>query len=124
MKRVVSCFVLIFGLSTLFAVNYDELLKKAESSTAFYNTDFSANYTLVQEKPGEGKSISEAIMYRRDSAGKWTILITGPGNEKGKGYLQYDDNIWFYDPADNQFTFTNAKDKFQNTNATNADFAP
>lgn len=124
MKRVVSCFILIFGLSTLFAVNYDELLKKAESSTAFYNTDFSANYTLVQEKPGEGKSITEAIMYRRDSAGKWTILITGPGNEKGKGYLQYDDNIWFYDPADNQFTFTNAKDKFQNTNATNADFAP
>ena len=124
MKRVISCLVLIFGLSALFAINYDELLKKAESSTAFYNTDFSANYTLVQEKPGEGKSITEAIMYRRDSAGKWTILITGPKNEKGKGYLQYDDNIWFYDPADNCFTFTNAKDKFQNTNATNADFAP
>ena len=125
MKKLFFSVLTVFICSAvLFAADYEKLLKQAEDSTAFYNTDFSANYTLVQEKPGEGKSITEAIMYRRDSAGKWTILITGPANEKGKGYLQYDDNIWFYDPADNQFTFTSAKDKFQNTNATNADFAP
>ena len=63
-------------------------------------------------------------MYRRDKTGKWTILITGPAKEKGKGYLQYDDNIWFFDPADRRFTFTSAKDKFQNTNANNSDFTP
>ena len=125
MKRIFSIlFITLFFVSAVFSVNYDELLKRAEKSTAFYGTDFSANYTLVQEKPGEGKTITEAIMYRRDTAGKWTILVTGPAREKGKGYLQYDNNIWFYDPADNQFTFTNAKDKFQNTNATNSDFAP
>ncbi len=123
-KIYLFALLVFFCFSSLFAVNYEELLKKAENSTAFYGTDFSANYTLVQEKPGEGKSITEAIMYRRDSSGSWTILITGPAGEKGKGYLQYDGNIWFYDPADNCFTFTNAKDKFQNTNATNADFAP
>ncbi len=125
MRKILFSILTVFiCTASLFAADYDTLLKQAEDSTAFYNTDFSANYTLVQEKPGEGKTITEAIMYRRDSAKMWTILITGPASEKGKGYLQYDDNIWFYDPADNCFTFTSAKDKFQNTNATNADFAP
>ena len=84
-KLLFSFLVVLFCFSTLFAANYEKLLKQAEDSTAFYGTDFSANYTLVQEKPGEGKSITEAIMYRRDTAGKWTILVTGPSSEKGKG---------------------------------------
>ncbi len=103
---------------------YEALLKKAEDNTAFYETDFKGNYTVVQNKPGEGKNVTEAIMYRRDKTGAWTILVTGPAREKGKGYLQFDNNIWFFDPADKRFTFTNAKDKFQNTNANNSDFAP
>ena len=103
---------------------YEALLKKAEENTAFYETDFKGNYTVVQNKPGEGKNVTQAIMYRRDKTGAWTILVTGPAKEKGKGYLQFDNNIWFFDPADKRFTFTNAKDKFQNTNANNSDFAP
>lgn len=108
----------------LFAQDYKTLLKLAEDNTAFYETDFKGYYSVVQEKPGEGKNITDAIMYRRDKNEKWVILITGPIKEKGKGYLQTDGNIWFYDPADNAFTFTSAKDKFQNTNANNSDFAP
>ncbi len=106
------------------ANNYADLLKKAEDNTAFYETDFKGSYTVVQNKPGEGQNVTEAIMYRRDKTGAWTILVTGPAKEKGKGYLQFDSNIWFYDPADKRFTFTSAKDKFQNTNANNSDFAP
>ncbi|QTQ11988.1 outer membrane lipoprotein-sorting protein [Treponema parvum] len=102
----------------------DSLLKKAEENTAFFDTDFSASYTIVREKPGEGKNLVEAKMYRRDSDSKWTILMTGPAKEKGKGYLQVEGNIWFYDPADRRFTFTNARDKFQNTNANTSDFMP
>ncbi len=116
--------VFSFLSSFLFAQTPDELLKKAQDNTAFYGTDFKGFYSVVHEKPGEGKNITEAIMYRRDSEGKWTILITGPKKERGKGYLQYDGNIWFYDPADHRFTFTSARDKFQNTNANNSDFAP
>ena len=100
------------------------LLKRAEDNTAFYETDFKGNYTVVQNKPGEGQNLTEAVMYRRDRTGAWTILVTGPAKEKGKGYLQFDNNIWFFDPADKRFTFTSAKDKFQNTNANNSDFAP
>ena len=100
------------------------LLQKAEDNTAFYGTDFTGSYSIVQEKPGEGRSVTDAVMYRRDTARKWTIVITGPAREKGKGYMQFDDNIWFYDPSDHRFTFTSAKDKFQNTNANNSDFTP
>ena len=62
----------------------EQLLKLAQENTAFYETDFSGKYTVVQEKPGEGKNLTEAIMYRRDRTEKWTILVTGPAKEKGK----------------------------------------
>ncbi|MCR4899951.1 MAG: outer membrane lipoprotein-sorting protein [Treponema sp.] len=126
-SAVFAVFMAVFMCLPVFSITKAEserLLQLAEDNSAFYETDFSGNYTVVQEKPGEGKNITEAVLYRRDKSGKWTILITGPVKEKGKGYLQYDDNIWFYDPADNRFTFTSAKDKFQNTNANNSDFTP
>ena len=98
------------------------LLEKAQKNTAFYESDLIAHYTIVQENPGSGKSMTDADMYRRDREKKWTALITGPSSEKGKGYLQFDGNIWFFDPTDKRFTFTSAKDKFQGTNANNSDF--
>lgn len=100
------------------------LLEKADASTAFYGTDFAANYDLVQAKPGQGKSRKSIVMYRRDDSGAYTILITGPEKDKGKGYVQFDNGIWFYDPADRQFVFTTAKDKVAGSNATPADFSP
>lgn len=124
MKKFILIFLTLLFAGFCFANSFEDLLKKAEDNTSFAGTDFKGDYTVVQEKPGEGKKITEAIMYRRDVSEKWTILITGPVKEKGKGYLQFDGNIWFYDPADNCFTFTNAKDKFQGTNANNSDFAP
>ena len=123
-KKIVSFIFSVSAGICVFAASHDELLKQAQENTAFYGTDFKGFYSVVQEKPGEGKNATEAIMYRRDSESKWTILVTGPAKDKGKGYLQYDNNIWFYDPADHRFTFTSARDKFQNTNANNSDFAP
>lgn len=130
MKKFVRFFNILFLFSLSLPAwsqinsDYYSLLKKAEDNTAFYETDFKGNYTVVQNKPGEGQNVTEAVMYRRDKNGSWTILVTGPAKEKGKGYLQFDNNIWFFDPADKRFTFTSAKDKFQNTNANNSDFAP
>lgn len=126
---------MIFFVSFIFSVSVataqsmtasqaSTLLKLAQDNTAFYETDFSGFYSIVQEKPGESRNVTEAIMYRRDRTNQWTILVTGPAKEKGKGYLQQDGTIWFYDPADRQFTFTSSRDKFQNTNANNSDFAP
>ena len=130
-KHIIKSFLFIFlsavlmeGIWALSDAENQALLQKAEDNTAFYETDFKGKYTVIQNKPGEGQNVTEATMYRRDRTGSWTILVTGPAKEKGKGYLQFDNNIWFYDPADRRFTFTSAKDKFQNTNANNSDFAP
>lgn len=128
LKKTVFSLVLasIFSFSS-FAIPDNvasALLQKAEDSTAFYGTDFTASYEVVQQKPGEGRSVTNATIYRRDNDAKWTILITAPLKDKGKGYLQTDSNIWFYDPADRRFTFSSSKDKFQGTNANTSDFAP
>lgn len=101
-----------------------ELLRKTDNATSFAGSDFSANYDIVQNKPGQGKTIRSAKMHRRDSIKAYTILITGPAQDKGKGYVQFNNSIWFYDPIDKQFVFTSAKDKFEGTNINNSDFMP
>ena len=128
-KKIALALIAIAQSASFFALGANDaeaktLLQKAQDNTAFYGTDFSGSYVIVQTKPGEGSNQTDAIMYRRDSEEKWVILIQGPAKERGKGYLQFDGNIWFYDPADRRFTFTSARDKFQNTNANNSDFAP
>lgn len=126
MKKILFTVFLTLLVSFAFSQTKEDidLLMKTDLSTNFSQSDFSADYQLVQDIPGQGKNITSATMYRRDKTGAYTILITGPANEKGKGYLQYDATIWFFDPADKRFTFTSAKDKFQNTNAQPRDFAP
>lgn len=126
---------LAFGAAAMFApcafaqeaVPMEEaaaLLKKSDDSTTYAGTDFAARYTIAQEKPGQGASSMTAIMYRRDSKASYTILITAPAKDKGKGYVQFDSNIWYFDPADRQFIFTSANDRFQGSNATTSDFTP
>ncbi|MCQ2241051.1 outer membrane lipoprotein-sorting protein [Treponema sp.] len=124
MKKIILLTIAAITSVFSFAMSKEELLKKAEDQTAFYGRDFKANYAITQEKPGQGKSNTDALMYRRDDEGKWVILVQGPEKEKGKGYLQFDNTIWFFDPVDKRFTFTSAKDKFQGTNANNSDFTP
>ena len=126
MKRNLILFCLLFFTFNIFSQSekYYELLKKCDSTTNFIDTDFSAEYTLVQEKPGQGKSITEALMYRRDKNLSYSIIITSPLQDKGKGYLQIENNVWFYDPIDRKFSFSSKRDKFQNTNANTSDFAP
>lgn len=117
---------LVILTNTIFSQTKEDydLLKKCDSTTSFVDTDFSAEYTLVQDRPGKGKSVTDAIMYRRDKTSNYTILITSPAQDRGKGYLQIESNVWFYDPVDRKFTFSSKRDKFQNTNANTSDFAP
>lgn len=126
-RKLMILILLLIGCSAYSQISKTDarvLLQQAENNTCFYNTDMKGDYQIVHDKPGEGRNVLSAILYRRDSQKKWTILITGPEKDKGKGYLQFDSNIWFYDPADKRFTFSSARDKFQNTNANTSDFAP
>lgn len=101
-----------------------QILKLSDKNTNYSGTDFKADYTIVTDKPGSGKSVTSAVMYRRDSASMFTIVIKAPETDKGKGYVQFDKNIWFYDPRDKQFTYTSAKNKFQNSCLNNSDLVP
>lgn len=129
MKKIFLTLSAIFLTMPIFAQEIPldeakEILKKADEKTGYFGKDFTGEYMLVQEKPGQGRSITSAIMYRRDSKSMCTIRITGPDSDKGKGYVQFDKNIWFYDPTNRQFTFTAPRDKFQNTNVNNSDLRP
>ncbi len=62
------------------------------------------------------------MVFRRDKENTYLIVIVKPEEDKGKGYLKSGNNLWFYDPVSRRFTFTSAKDRFQNMNARNSDF--
>ena len=99
-----------------------QMLKRADSLVTFTETDFSALYTFVQETPGQGTSTKQAMVFRRDKNNTYLIVLVKPEDDKGKGYLKSGNNLWFYDPVARRFTFTSAKDRFQNMNARNSDF--
>jgi outer membrane lipoprotein-sorting protein len=124
MKRIVCALLFAAAfLGSAAADNSAALLKKADDHTNFPDTDFSAEYTISQEKPGEGSTVTKAVTFRRDRKEQFLVLIVEPVEDKGKGYLMMEGGIWLYDPRDRRFTFTSAQDAFRNTNARNSDFA-
>ena len=125
MKRRLAVYAFIaVALGLLSATDSDiqARLKKIDSMITFSEGDFSAEYTIAQDKPGEGTSVSKAAVFRRDRIGTYLILMLEPADDKGKGYLKVGDSLWVYDPADRRFTFTSAKEQFRNSNARNSDF--
>lgn len=98
------------------------ILRRVDALVSYPSDDFSAEYTITQERPGEGTSITKMVIFRRDRVDTYTILITEPTTDRGKGYLRIGTNLWLYDPVDRRFTVTSARDRFQNTNARNSDF--
>lgn len=98
-------------------------LTHIDALITFSEGDFSAEYTIVQEKPGQGTSVSKAAVFRRDVSDTYLILMLEPTDDKGKGYFKSGDSLWFYDPADRRFIFTSAKEQFRNSNARNSDFS-
>lgn len=124
MKR---CITFLFMLLVCFSAQADEpdfyvILKKIDSMTNFDDSDLSCTYSVVSEKPGEEKSIQQMRMFRRDREDKFVILMLKPEIQKGQGYLQIDENLWFYDPDSRKFARTSLKENFQNSEAKNSDF--
>jgi len=123
MKRVVAVLLCLLAIAPLFAdPDFKAMLRKVDALVTFTDSDFSAEYTIDQIKPGEGKNSTVAAIFRRDAEQKYLILVLQPQPDRGKGYLKIDDNFWLYDPISRAFTFTSAKERFQNSNARNSDF--
>lgn len=122
-KRIFILGLNIFlTISFLRAVDFTQMLIKVDSLVNFPDNDFSAEYTIVHDKPGEGRETTVSAVFRRDSEEKYVIVILKPDVNKGQGYLKLKDTLWFYDPESRQFNFTSSKDRFQNSNARNSDF--
>lgn len=99
-----------------------DVLKRADSLVSYYDTDFSAEYTIVQEKPGQARSTTVAGVFRRDAKETYVIVIMQPAVSRGQGYLKQGKTLWFYDPQSRRFNTTSSEERFQNTNARNSDF--
>ena len=114
--------MIIIGGAGLHAATDQELLANVDSLVSYFNTDFSAEYTILEEKPGQGISKIVAGVFRRDSSETFLIVIMQPLISKGQGYLKEGRTLWFYDPESRRFNTTSNVSRFQNTNARNSDF--
>lgn len=98
------------------------ILSRVDELVSYKQHDFSAEYTIIDENPGEGTSRTKLTIFRRDRNDAYTIIIMEPERDRGKGYLRKGDKLWLYDPVPRRFTVVSARDRFQNTNARNSDF--
>lgn len=131
LRRLAAVFIVVFFVQ-LPAVGQTEgpvsraesrrILERVDRLVSYEDSDFSAEYTVTQKRPGQGNSVTEMTVFRRDRQDTYTIVITEPPQDRGKGYLKTGENLWLYDPADRRFTVTSAEERFQNTNARNSDF--
>ena len=118
----IAVVILLVTSPSLWAISDIELLKKADSLASYLDTDFSAEYTIIQEKPGQRNTKTVAGIFRRDSRETYVIVIKEPVIDKGKGYLKQGKTLWVYDPGSKRFNSTSSQERFQNTNARNSDF--
>jgi len=124
MLKTIRCmaFFSLLVSATVHAETDQQLLARVDSLASYYNSDFSAEYTIVQDRPGQGLSTTVAGVFRRDSSNTYVIVIMQPLISRGQGYLKQDNTLWFFDPDSRRFNTTANADRFQNTNARNSDF--
>lgn len=101
--------------------DYVAILREIDRSQNFDDTDFSASFTFVSEKPEEEASIFKARMFRRDNEDKFVFVFLEPPIQQGQGYLQVDENIWFYDPESRKFTHSSLRENLEDSEARNSD---
>ncbi len=121
-NNIIICILIVASIFPLHAIDYQSLLKRADNLVNYPESDFSAEYTIVQDKPGQQRSTTVAAVFRRDSRESYVILIKEPAINKGQGYLKQGGTLWFFDPESRKFNSTSSSDRFQNSNARNSDF--
>lgn len=126
MKKL-GILALVFGLGASLAgaqaPDWDKILTRIDEMGDFDNSDFSAEITVVSQKPGEDDDTIVARYFRRDSEKKFTIVLLKPEIQKGQGYFSAGDDLWFYDPESRKFAYSSLKDSFQDSDAQNSDFS-
>lgn len=105
------------------APDWKKILTRIDELGDFENSDFSAEITVVSQKPGEDNSTIVARYFRRDSEEKFTMVLLKPDIQKGQGYFSAGDDLWFYDPESRKFAYSSLKESFQDSDAQNSDFS-
>jgi len=117
------CLGLLFlGAPSLWGITDQDLLRRVDSLASYMDTDFSAEYTFIQDKPGQSKTKTVADVFRRDSKESYVIKVKEPYISRGQIYLKEGKTMWLYDPDSKKFNSTSNQERFQNTNARNSDF--
>ena len=117
--------LLIISLSSVSAISLTEansILDTVDTSRNFTGTDFSAVMTMISEDPDTGVEKKKVQQFRRDDEEMFLMLFIEPVSEKGQGYLNIGENLWFYDPQSRKFNHTSMKESFGGTDAKNSDF--
>ena len=100
-----------------------QILIDIDNLSNFEDKDFSCIYKIVTEKPGEEQSATEALLFRRDRKDQFVLIINKPKAQKGQGYLQIDDNVFFYDPDSREFEHSSLSENITDSDAKNSDFS-
>ena len=85
-------------------------------------SDAKAQVALTQQKGKQGAKNLEMMWYRRDKDDAFMIVMTGPENEKGNGYLRVGDNFWMYRRNTRTFQHINRDENIGGTDAQADDF--
>ncbi len=121
MNRFISAALVLLLAAALSAQSSDPaalgtaLIKDLENKINTESLDMTSTFTLVQKKEGEADRVLRLRIFRRDTAGKFTILFQYPDSEKGKGYYRDNDNLYLYLPSTREFVFRNRKDDVGST---------
>lgn len=122
MRRLLAALMLLAAASVTHAQpDFNQMLQEIDDLGSFEGRDFSGIYTIVSEKPGEDRSVTKARLFRRDVENQFLLLILEPQVQRGQGYLQVDDTVWFYDPASRKFERTTIRENIQDSDAQNSD---
>lgn len=127
MKREILVLLIlsIIGFTTVSGISLNEaneILGTVDTSRNFTGTDFSAVMTMILEDPDTGVEKKKVQQFRRDDSDMFLMLFIEPASEKGQGYLNIGENLWFYDPQSRKFNHTSMKERFGGTDAKNSDF--
>lgn len=98
------------------------MLARIDENVRLAESDFSAVMTFIAEDPEEGVDRRTTRIFRRDRDGAFVLLVLEPEVNRGQGYLQVDDELWFYDPESRNFSFSSQSEAFQGTDARVGDF--
>lgn len=98
------------------------LIRQTDLRSSFYDSDMTANMTMVMVSPEKGTMTRKEVVYRRDKDDAFLVLTLEPESKKGQGMLRVANNMWRYDPTSRKFTHTTLKEQYDsNSTVRNSD---